>query len=550
MRAVAALCLLALALAQTGALLFDLPLQIDGTPRTLTFYENDDPAQVGVFDSTACALVINSSAQVTQAFCDKYGVNPAGVEQVLATVNSRIAQAAPKLASVNVKLGTDKSADLVLRKGGTIEATVRTFCEEQQISFEDNSALLVNALEAEYNIQQEKADPGLNQQAEETAPTGSKESSDMLPEGWVSVLDDASGQYYFAHPESGRSSWTKPTGEETKSASEDTLAGFHADESDELTITDVDDAVAEQEVHEEIQDAPEQDPPTDAEQDSAKEVVEETAKDVPGESAPRPVQETIEEPTEEELPSIILEAPLKQFLFELPLTVDGIPRPLSFHGGDNATKVAIEWCENYNGNFGQLSVVLDEVLRRFAEYKRVVEPGMKQPLARDPKEADARKTLAQSYNADFAEMVLAAERPAGEWLFALAVHKNGELLGVPVHSHEKPRELAEKWCKRRGISQREAPVIAAMVVKHYQDVYLWDQSWLDEIAQLLVVLAVGYVCGSFYEKWSNKDKDSAARKPISPTAKKGQKQGFSGEKKQKQDPEVPGVRRRGKMCIM
>jgi len=424
-------------------------------------------------------------------------VNGAGVEQVMAMVNEKVGQIQPKLASVKVTLGADKSADLVLRKGDTIEEAARQFCQQHQIDVEGNLALLVSALEAEYDTQQSEV-------------PSSEANNDSIPEGWVRVLDEASGKYYYAHPESGRSAWQKPTADTASEAAQE------QQDDDELMITEVDEAGG---------------------------VIEEQVKQ--------------QEAVEQELPSIVLDAANGVVLFELPLTIDGTPRPLTFRGGDNATKVAIEWCETYNGDFNGLSVVLDEVLRRFAEYKRIVEPSLTQPLAKHPVEASLRKTLAQGYSQELAEMVLAAERPAGEWLFALAVQGSGELLGVPVRAGDKPRELAEKWCQRKGISLREAPVIAAMVVQHYQNVYLWEQSWLDEIALLLVVLACGYFCGSMYEKWIIRDKTGAAgaAKLRSPTSKKGQKSSFASEKKQSQGGQLlkedaPGLRRRGKMCIM
>ena len=84
--------------------------------------------------------------------------------------------------------------------------------------------------------------------------------------------------------------------------------------------------------------------------------------------------------------------------------------------------------------------MLDEVVKRFAQYKAEIEPELREQLARDPSEAKRRQELAKAYSDELAEMVLAAERPAGEWLFALAVHGGGGLLGVPVRAGERPRE--------------------------------------------------------------------------------------------------------------
>ena len=34
---------------------------------------------------------------------------------------------------------------------------------------------------------------------------------DLLPPGWISVIDPNSGKIYFANPATGESSWTIPT---------------------------------------------------------------------------------------------------------------------------------------------------------------------------------------------------------------------------------------------------------------------------------------------------------------------------------------------------
>lgn len=218
--------------------------------------------------------------------------------------------------------------------------------------------------------------------------------------------------------------------------------------------------------------------------------------------SPEPELPSVPDP----LPSVVLGGALGQLLFTLVLSVDGEEHPLQLRGGENATAATIRWCEKYRGNKDQAHIVLDEISRRFEEY----EMHSRSAASLDASEVAERKALVSRFPLSAATTPLASDLPTRKKLFSLTVIGNKKPFPLAVYAGDTPLQLAEDFCNKHSLNLAEVPIVAALVLRQYTDVWQWEQSWFDELAYTVVALLFGFVAVKLWGKIPHAQKPAKA----------------------------------------
>ena len=195
-------------------------------------------------------------------------------------------------------------------------------------------------------------------------------------------------------------------------------------------------------------------------------------------------------------------------LFELPLNLHGMALPLLFRHGDDAAAKARSWCAQHGkGALGPQDVeaIVSEARRQMARFVESAAPlvlptpdaaGLlpgPAAVATALVERNNRRAFGDILASRDADAALATFLPEGRWLFDVkfAVGQGSDMR-VNVLAGKSPRALARSWCEARNLSlPHEAPLVAAMIMRHYYEVWAWEQSYNDEVARaLLLALAL------------------------------------------------------------
>ena len=195
-------------------------------------------------------------------------------------------------------------------------------------------------------------------------------------------------------------------------------------------------------------------------------------------------------------------------LFELPLNLHGMALPLLFRHGDDAAAKARSWCAQHGkGALGPQDVeaIVSEARRQMARFVESAAPlvlptpdaaGLlpgPAAVATALVERNNRRAFGDILASRDADAALATFLPEGRWLFDVkfAVGQGSDMR-VNVLAGKSPRTLARSWCEARNLSlPHEAPLVAAMIMRHYYEVWAWEQSYNDEVARaLLLALAL------------------------------------------------------------